>query len=134
MRCRDVVDQRPPSATIADADAMSRAARRVTTADLPKAIRIIQYAASNTANRKRKSGTSQESQRPGVDPHGGWPIPRTMFDANGIPMPSVNKAPSAAYDRGQRTSGCARNTAYTAMRSSAELMQSAPALAVSGPA
>src|SRR2546427_13105455 len=134
MRCLDVVDQRPPSATNADADAMIRAARRVTTPDLPKAIRSIQYAASNTANKKRKSGTSQESQRAGVDPHGGRPIPRTMFDANGIPMPSVTKAPIAAYGRAQRISGRARRTAYTAIKTSAEPMQSAPAVAGTRPA
>src|SRR5882762_6924998 len=133
MRCLYVVDQRPLSATNAAMDAVTSAVRKVITPGLPNAMRSIQYAPSDTAKRKRNRGISHESQRPGVEPHGGCPIPRTMFDANGMPIPSVRMAPAAAYGRGQWTMGCARMTAYTAIRINAELMQSAPAFAVSGP-
>src|SRR6266446_5000008 len=133
MRCLYVVDQRPPSATNAAMDAVASAVRKVITPGLPTAMRSIQYAASSTAKRNRNRGISHESQRPGVEPHGGCPIPRTMLDANGMPIASVRMAPAAAYGRGQRTMGWARMTAYTAIRISAELMQSAPAFAVSGP-
>src|ERR1700693_3960614 len=129
-----VVDHNPASATTADTDATMTAARNETDPGFPKATRSIQNAASRTANRNRNSGISHDSQSPGVVPHGGWPIPRTMFDANGIPTPRVTRAPSAAYTRGQRASGRARITAYTAISTSAELIRSAAALAVSGPA
>src|ERR1700674_5646113 len=77
----------------------------------PHAIRKNQHAAMKTAKRKTKSGISHESQSPGVDPHGGWPTPRTMLEAKGIPMPSDTRVPMAAYSRGRRGFGCARITA-----------------------
>src|ERR1700716_3414582 len=99
MRCRYVVDQRPPSATTAEMDAVTNADRKVISPGLPNAILSIQYAVSSTAKRKRNKGISQESQRLAVEPHGGCPIPRTMCEANGIPIPSDRMAPSGADGR-----------------------------------
>ena len=96
------------SAMAAETEPMMTAALKVTKPARPKAIRIIQYAATSTANRKRKSGISQDNQRPAVIPQGGCPIPRTIFDANGMPMPRVTTAPTAAYIRDQCVSGRAR--------------------------
>jgi hypothetical protein len=96
MRCREVVDQTPATATTPEIKAMITAARKETDPGIPTAIRIIQTAASRTANRNTNNGISHDSQSPGVKPHGGCPIPRTMFEANGIPTPKVTKAPRAA--------------------------------------